>query len=89
MKHYSIRVYGKVQGVFFRASAREKAQELGINGRIRNEADGSVSAEAEGPEDHLQDFISWCRQGPPRASVDKVEYSEGESKGYQDFEVVR
>ena len=49
-KHLSIRVTGKVQGVFFRASTREEAQRLGLCGWVRNEADGSVRIEAEGDE---------------------------------------
>lgn len=87
MKHYSIQVFGKVQGVFFRASSQDKAEELGITGWVKNEADGSVRIEAEGPEDKLQSFISWCRKGPAKASVEKVEYADGELQGYEQFEV--
>ena len=89
MKHYTIQVLGKVQGVFFRASTREKATELGINGWVKNKPDGSVLIEAEGPEDKLRSLISWCQQGPPQANVKKVEYAEGELQDYQQFEVTR
>jgi acylphosphatase len=87
MKHYTIRVYGKVQGVFFRASSQEKAAELGLKGWVKNEADGSVLIEAEGKEDKLQNFISWCRKGPAKASVEKVEYAEDELQEYEAFKV--
>lgn len=87
MKHYTIQVFGKVQGVFFRASTQDKASALGIVGLVKNEADGSVRIEAEGPEDKLQNLISWCRQGPPQATVEKVEYAEDDLQGYEQFEV--
>jgi len=87
MKHYTIQVFGKVQGVFFRASTREKATELGINGWVKNESDGSVLIEAEGSDDKLQSLISWCRQGPPQAQVEKVEYADSELQNYEQFEV--
>lgn len=89
MKHYTIRVYGKVQGVFFRASSQKKAVELGLKGCVKNEADGSVLIEAEGTEDKLQNFISWCRKGPAKASVEKVEYAEDELQEYEEFEIKR
>lgn len=87
MKHYTIQVFGKVQGVFFRASTQDKASALGIVGWVKNQADGSVRIEAEGPEDKLQNMISWCRQGPPQATVEKVEYAEDDLQGYEQFEV--
>lgn len=89
MKHYTIKVIGKVQGVFFRASTQDKAESLGLRGKVRNEEDGSVAIEAEGPEDKLHSFVSWCRQGPPRAKVEKVEYAEGNIEHYDAFEVER
>lgn len=85
--HYTIRVYGKVQGVFFRASARDKAEALGILGWVKNEPDGSVRLEAEGPEDKLQEFLSWCKQGPTHAKVEKVVYEEDKPQGFARFEI--
>ena len=70
--HYSIRVTGKVQGVFYRASARAEAERLGLKGFVRNESDGSVYAEAEGEAEALELFLAWCRRGPPHARVDAV-----------------
>lgn len=87
MVHYDIRVYGKVQGVFFRASARAEANRLGLHGFVRNHEDGSVHAEAEGDRQSLDEFLAWCRKGPPHALVDRVDASAGEVRGYQGFHV--
>ncbi len=88
-KHYSIRVLGKVQGVFFRALSKEKADELGITGFVRNEPAGDVYIEAEGEEDSIQQLIIWCRTGPPRAVVEAVRANEGTVVGYKEFSVHR
>jgi acylphosphatase len=69
MKACTIRVIGKVQGVFFRASAKDIADQLGICGIVRNEPDGSVCVEAEGDESALARFVEWCKKGPPNARV--------------------
>lgn len=57
MKHYNITVSGKVQGVFYRASTKEKAEQLGIKGFVRNQSDGTVYIEAEGEVSQLDAFI--------------------------------
>jgi acylphosphatase len=85
--HYDIRITGKVQGVFFRASARGEALRLGLHGFVRNEEDGAVYAEAEGPKSSLDAFLAWCRQGPPRSRVDAVEAAPGEIREYRGFHV--
>ena len=84
-KHWNIRVIGDVQGMFFRHSAKEKAEELGIMGFARNESDGSVYIEAEGEEDAIGKFLEWCKTGPASASVNKVEESGGAIKSYKEF----
>lgn len=89
IKHYNIWIAGKVQGVWFRASARNKAKELGICGWVRNLPDGRVYAEAEGEEDALQEFIAWCHRGPELAKVSNVIVEEGLVKGFYDFEIRR
>ena len=77
-----------VQGVFFRHSAKLKAQELGINGFIRNEGDGSVYSEAEGTKEKLDKFLEWCRKGPSLAAVDKVDFSFDKSRReFFEFEI--
>ncbi|MBI1768988.1 MAG: acylphosphatase [Bacteroidetes bacterium] len=89
MKHLNIRVSGKVQGVFFRASTKEQAAIFGVKGFVRNESNGDVYIEAEGEEKQLQEFLKWCERGPNRASVDKVELEEGPLKDFTYFEVRR
>jgi acylphosphatase len=89
MKHYSIHIYGKVQGVFFRDSTRRKAHELELSGFVRNEPDGSVYIEAEGDEENLEIFKSWCHQGPPGANVERVEVIEGAIKNLEGFKIAR
>ncbi len=89
IKHLSIRVTGKVQGVFFRASTREEAQRLSLCGWVRNEPDGSVLIEAEGDEEALDQLIAWCQHGPVQARVADVVVEEGEVEGYPNFQVQR
>lgn len=89
MKAVRIVIFGAVQGVFFRVSAKEKADELGIRGFARNMPDDSLYIEAEGEEEALQEFIAWCRKGPPQARVDRAEINETGPKGFTDFNVNR
>lgn len=89
MKHLEIRVTGRVQGVFFRASTRETAEAIGVNGTVRNEPDGSVLIEAEGTDEQLGRFLKWVRLGPPGALVEDVRTREGRPRGFDRFEVVR
>ncbi len=87
MKHLEIRVRGRVQGVYFRQSTRREAHRLGLTGTVRNEPDGSVTIEAEGAEERLEEFVAWCRVGPSNASVESLDSAEGEVRGYDDFVV--
>ena len=88
-KHLKIRVHGKVQGVYFRATAVDKAHLYNVSGFTRNEVDGTVYIEAEGDEEGLTKFVEWCHIGPPRAVVERVIIIEGEIKDYQNFITVR
>lgn len=88
LKHYNIRVYGKVVDVDFRHSARRLAEELGITGFARNERDGTLYIEAEGSDRALRQFVEWCQTGPKYAKVERVEVSEGGISGFQDFKRV-
>jgi acylphosphatase len=81
MRRVSLRIRGKVQGVFFRESTRMEATRLGLTGWVRNRQDGSVEAVAEGESAVLEDFIRWCHQGPPTARVTDVVRSDGEPTG--------
>lgn len=88
-EHRTIRVYGQVQGVFFRANAAAFARMHHITGLARNEPDGSVYIEAEGDPKDLQLFTNWCRTGPSRASVSRCVVANADPKGYTSFEVDR
>lgn len=87
MKRLRIHVTGKVQGVFYRASAQAKAKELGLNGWVRNEADGSVLIEAEGQDQKLDKLVDWCQKGPGAAQVEGVHTEEIVPEGVNSFEV--
>lgn len=89
MKAVKITVTGKVQGVFYRASARDTAERLNVTGFAQNQPDGSVYIEAEGDEENLKQFTDWCQHGPPRASVYGVNVSETELKNFQRFDIKR
>ena len=73
-----LRISGHVQGVFFRVWAQGQARELGVNGWIRNCADGSVEAHVAGEEDCVERMIERMRRGPANARVDDVEVEEAE-----------
>lgn len=81
MRRARVRVHGRVQGVFFRAEARARAESLGVDGWIRNEPDGSVTALFEGEPERVASMIDWCRRGPGGAHVDEVEVGEEPEAG--------
>lgn len=88
MQQIQLRITGKVQGVFFRASTRKKAQELGITGWVKNEPDGSVTAVGQGEAAALQQWANWCHEGPPQARVDKVKKEVQPLSQFQQFEII-
>ena len=71
-----ILISGKVQGVYFRSSAKEKADALQILGWVKNRQDGRVEMVAKGHRESIDEFISWCKQGPRGAVVSDVEVTE-------------
>lgn len=73
--HERAHVYisGSVQGVFFRDSTRQKANELDLNGWVKNMSDGRVEALFEGPSDAVQEMLDWCKEGPAQADVEDVD----------------
>lgn len=72
MERVQVVVHGRVQGVYYRASARDRARQLGLSGWVRNCPDGSVELLAEGEKTSLGQLVSWCQQGPPAAVVTQV-----------------
>ena len=82
-----LRITGRVQGVFFRAWTRDKAQSLHVNGWVRNCSDGSVEAQLEGDEEAVAELIDLMREGPPGAGVESVEVDEDDAEGWGSFDV--
>ena len=80
-------VTGRVQGVFFRDTCRDRAKAERVHGFVRNRADGSVEAEFEGTETAVERMIAWCRAGPPRARVDDVAVERIATVGEPTFRV--
>jgi acylphosphatase len=89
-KRAQIRIAGKVQGVFFRASAREQARARNLGGWVRNNPDGTVEAVLEGPADDVEEVVEWAHHGPKAAQVDNIDVQWMDPKGdVQTFEVRR
>jgi acylphosphatase len=82
-----VRVRGRVQGVFFRAEMRARAESLGVAGWVRNTADGSVEAVFEGEAERVESMVDWCRRGPAGAVVDEVEAAREEPANEPGFHV--
>jgi acylphosphatase len=80
-------VHGNVQGVFFRDSTRRAAAQAGVAGWVANNDDGTVEAVFEGDEDAVESMLAFCREGPARADVERVDVSEEEPEGLSGFEV--
>jgi acylphosphatase len=84
-----VRISGIVQGVFFRASTRHIALELGLKGWVRNLPDGKVEAVFEGEEERVLKALEWCRRGPPGAKVERVEeFYEPYKEEFETFRVI-
>lgn len=80
MQRIIIKVYGLVQGVFFRYTTRKVARKLGLRGIVKNMPDGSVYIEAEGSDEHLLELLKFAQKGPKYAEVSNVEYEYSEPK---------
>ena len=83
-----VRISGQVQGVFFRDSTRQKAEELGLAGWVKNTPDGNVEAVFEGPSEKVREMLRWCEEGPQQASVENVDTDIEDAGGdFTGFEV--
>ena len=86
--HYNLKVFGRVQGVFFRVSTQKEAIRLGLRGFVKNEPDGSVYIEAEGDRFELEQLLDWIRAGgPPHGIVHDLKIEKGELLGFKGFKI--
>jgi len=86
-KRVHVYVSGQVQGVFYRAECRRRAQELGLGGFVRNLPDGRVEAAFEGDDADVDAVVNWCHEGTPYADVRSVDATDEEPRGEHDFRV--
>jgi acylphosphatase len=89
MPTIEILISGEVQGVFFRVTAKDIADELGIKGWVKNTEDGNVQAIATGTQQQLDKFVKWCKQGPPKAKVENMKLTEVQEQTFNTFKVLR
>jgi acylphosphatase len=82
-------IKGKVQGVFYRATARDVANKLGLTGWVKNREDGNVEIMATGGTEELREFHDWCRKGPSKSIVTEVEASSEKEQAFDSFRIVR
>ena len=80
-------VHGRVQGVCFRAGTKEKADQLGLLGWVKNRPDGTVEIHTEGEKLQLEKFTVWCRIGTPTADVTSLDIDEVMVKEYKSFDI--
>ena len=89
MKRVKVKIFGKVQGVFFRYNTKKMAEMLGVKGWVRNCEDGSVEAVFEGEDEKVDELVRWCRKGPSLARVEKIEVKDEKLKGeFKDFRII-
>lgn len=89
LKQLHILVRGRVQGVYFRASAQREARRLGVCGWVKNRSDGTVEMLAEGEESSVRELHVWAQKGPGSARVDRVETRWRSYTGeHSDFRIV-
>ena len=81
-------ISGRVQGVWFRANTKNKADELGLSGWVKNTIDGKVEAVFEGDEKNIFKMIKWCKKGTSKAKVSKIEIIKKYSKNYDTFSII-
>jgi acylphosphatase len=82
-----VTVHGRVQGVFFRDSLRQRAQSHNVDGWARNRSDGALEAVFEGRPDDVHRLLEFAKTGPRQAEVENVDVSEEEPEGLTGFEI--
>lgn len=87
MKAVRIKIIGKVQGVFFRSETKQRAEELGLTGWVKNCDDGCVEIYAQGAKEKLLNLKKWCHSGPSGAEVQEVKSIEKEAEECDGFEI--
>ena len=80
-------VHGRVQGVWFRAGTKERADELGLFGWVKNQSEGSVEIHAEGEKLQLENFILWCRIATPASNVTSLDLNLTSLQNFTSFEI--
>ena len=80
-------VHGRVQGGWVRAGTKERADELGLFGWVKNKSEGTVEIHAEGEKLQLEDFILWCRKGTPAANVTSLNLNPTSLQNLRSFEI--
>ena len=86
-KRVHVYVSGRVQGVFYRATTKETAQEHGVDGWVKNLDDGRVEAVFEGDPEAVDAMVQFCHEGSDMAEVNDVEVTEEEPEGLGEFEI--
>tara|TARA_Y100000310_G_scaffold62055_2_gene57321 strand:+ start:1324 stop:1713 length:390 start_codon:yes stop_codon:yes gene_type:complete len=89
MQTLKLTISGKVHGVFFRATTREKAIELSLKGTVKNQIDGTVEVIVQGPKEKIIELIGFCKQGPEIAEVTNIKIEEiNSTKKYDKFRII-
>ncbi|MEO5995071.1 MAG: acylphosphatase [Chitinophagaceae bacterium] len=81
-------IQGKVQGVFYRVSARKTARQIGITGWVKNTPERHVEILASGTIEQLQNFVEWCKKGPSDARVEKVNTEDAAEQHFDEFKIL-
>jgi acylphosphatase len=82
-------IKGRVQGVFFRATAKDVADEIGLKGWVKNTEEGNVEIMTSGTDEQLQKFVDWCKVGPRKAMVTDVVSTQMPDENFDEFKVLR
>ena len=83
-----VKISGRVQGVWFRANTKQKAEQLGVVGWVKNTPDGCVEAIFEGEEKLVKEMLEWCNHGPPLAKIDNVEIkNQNPTDAFDEFSI--